>query len=281
MSKEFAKDYTVYELIAATIARNLDDGEIGYIGVGTGGKSVVLAIGVPFVACGLAQMTHAPNFVIFDSFTFNYKMDEVPSSLTESKILKWRSQARVETFTIDPCYIQVPKRWMKNGVTFSSGAQVDMYGNLNATVIGDYYKPKVRLIGSLAQPHQLANSRKSFIVQEHEKRAFVPKVDFITSVGYYDGPGGREKASLSTPKIMKVFTDLAVLGFDERTKRMKIESVHPGETAEKVQKNTGFELIIPNKVPVTEPPTVSDVNIMREKIDPRGLFLKPAELSVV
>lgn len=274
MSKTLRKDYTLYELLAVNVAKNLEDGELVHVGIAAGGKGAVMAVGVPMAAIGLAQLTHAPYLTMFMGHTFNPKLDEMPVVLTETAIARWRCQARIEMWGANPGLINNPDHL---GVTFSSGAQIDKYGNLNITVIGDYRKPKVRLIGCLAQPDQLANSRKSIILQEHQKRVFVDKVDFITSVGYYDGPDGRKKLGLRTDKMIRVFTDLAVLGFDDRTKLMKLESVHSGVTVGQVLENTGFDLIVPKKVPVTSSPTAEELDLLRRRIDPRRALLEPSE----
>lgn len=274
MGLSLGKDYTLYELLAVNVARNLEDGELVHVGIAAGGKGAVMAVGVPMAAIGLAQLTHAPSLTMFMGHTFNPKIDEMPVVLTETAIARWKCQARIEMWGSNPGLINNPDHL---GVTFSSGAQVDKYGNLNITCIGDYRKPKVRLIGCLAQPDQLANSRKSMILQEHQRRVFVDKVDFITSVGYYDGPDGRKKLGLRPDKIIRVFTDLAVLGFDDQTKLMKLESVHDGVTVDKVLENTGFEPIVPKKVPTTQPPTNEELDLLRRKIDPRRALLEPSE----
>jgi glutaconate CoA-transferase subunit B len=272
LSRKPVKDYTIYELLAVNVSKNLEDGDLVHVGIG--GKGAVMAVGVPMAAIGLAQLAHAPSLTMFMGHTFNPKIDEMPAVLTETAIARWKCQARIEMWGANPGLINNPDHL---DVTFSSGAQVDKYGNLNITVIGDYKKPKVRLIGCLAQPDQLANSRKSIILQEHQKRVFVDRVDFITSVGYYDGPDGRKKLGLRTDKLIRVFTDLAVLGFDDQTKLMKLESVHEGITVDKVLENTGFDLIVPKKVPTTPPPTAEELDLLRRRIDPRRALLEPSE----
>jgi glutaconate CoA-transferase subunit B len=108
---------------------------------------------------------------------------------------------------------------------------------------------------------------------DHERRNFVEKVDFISGVGYLDGPGARERVGLKRGGPCKVVTNMAILGFDPTTKRMRVESVHPDFTIDDVRKNTGFDLLTPDPVPQTPPPTVEEVRLIREKIDPKGVLI--------
>ncbi len=273
MGSDYSKDYSIEELMVVRLSHELRDGEVGFVGMGTGGRAFTLAVGIPLAAIGLAQMTHAPNFIVqMGSFT-NPRFDEVPASqfLTSSLALtRWRSEAYIPVWH--------PFELFKRGkidVAFASAAQIDKYGNLNITVIGDYHKPKVRLTGALLQPEHLILARRGeFIVIDHERRNFVEKVDFTTSVGYLDGYDSRERAGLIGGGPLKVVTNICVMGFDERTKRMRLESTHPGVSIEDVGRSTGFELLIPEKVPETERPTRKEVELLRNVIDPRGVFLR-------
>lgn len=273
MSKEYAKDYTVEELMTVRLAHELRDGEVGFVGMGTGGRAFTLAVGIPLAAVGLAQLTHAPDFIIQSGSFTNPKLTEVPASkyfITDRGVIDWRAEAFVPVYH--------PFELFKRGkidVGFVSGAQVDKYGNLNITVIGDYHKPKVRLIGTLLQTEHLTLARRGvMIIIDHEKRSFVEKVNYITAPGFIDGYDSRERAGLTTPGPWKVFTNKAILGFDARTKRMKLETVHPGVTVEEVQANTGFDLMFSGKAQETERPTVEEVSLLRNKVDPRGVLLR-------
>jgi len=263
------RDYTIEELITTAVARNLNDFEVGFVGIGTGGPAFILAVGIPIAAARLAKYTHAPNFVLMQGPVIDPELDFLPKSTMDRHLIEWKCKSQI------PCNdaLDIFKRG-KMDVGFVSGAQVDKYGNLNIIGIGDYKKPKIRLVGCLAQSDHCAYAGRTMIMMKHEKRRFVETVDMISGAGFLDGPGAREKAGLKGGGPGKVFTDLAVLGFDPESKRMCIESVHPGVTVEQVQNNTGFELIIPENVPVTPEPTAEELELIRTKVDPEGELLQ-------
>ena len=153
---------------------------------------------------------------------------------------------------------------------FLGAAQIDKYGNTNLSVIGEYSKPKVRLPGGAATAFATSVMPKTVIwVTRQSKRVFVEKVDFRTGVGYLEGGDSREKAG-AWPTTLRVVTNLAVYGFDEKTKLMKVESIHPGVTADLIRENTGFEIEIPQDVPTTEMPSEEDLRIIT-KLDPENI----------
>jgi acyl CoA:acetate/3-ketoacid CoA transferase beta subunit len=154
------------------------------------------------------------------------------------------------------------------GVGFLGGAQIDQYGNLNATCIGDYRKPKKRFPGSGGANVIASCAKRTLIIMKHEKRRFLERVDYITSPGYLNGGTSRADAGLTGGGPDKVITDLAVLGFDPESKRMMLVSVHPGVTVEQVVAETGFDLIVPSDVPETPPPTEVELSILRANISP-------------
>jgi glutaconate CoA-transferase subunit B len=153
-------------------------------------------------------------------------------------------------------------------------AQIDQYGNVNNSVIGDYHRPKVRLPGPAGIDNIPLCPRTQVILYSahHTKRTFVKKVDFITGAGFLGGGNDREKHGIpgkGGPRI--VITNLAVMDFEEHSKRMRLVSAHPGVTVDEVQQNTGFELIVPARVPTTEAPTANELRLLREVIDPLGI----------
>ena len=158
--------------------------------------------------------------------------------------------------------------------TFLGGAQIDMYGNINSTMVGtDFYHPKVRLPGSGGANDLASLCWQTLVITPHDKRHFVPKCDFLTTPGYLTGPGARELAGLppgSGP--FKVISTLALMGYDPETKRMRAESLHPGATKEEVIANTGFELLFADPLCVTPEPTDRELEIFREQVDPEGLI---------
>ena len=265
-----ADGYRIQELLAVEVARHLRDEEVVFIGIGTGGPAFIRAVGIPLAACRLAQLGHAPNLTPMLGPLIDPDLDTLPSSLRDDyELVHWPSKAQIpEQEALD-----VFKRG-KMDVGFVSGAQIDPYGNLNIVAIGDYANPKVRLVGPLAQTDHCAFAKRTFITMEHTRRQFVEKVDFISGVGYLDGPGAREKAGLRQGGPGLVFTDYCVLGFDEETRRMKLLSLHPGVALETVVGNTGFELIVPDEIERTPEPAPAQVELIRERIDPDGLLLE-------
>ena len=157
---------------------------------------------------------------------------------------------------------------------FLGAAQMDAYGNLNTTVIGDHTSPKVRLPGSGGGNDAGSLCWRTIILMRHDRRRFVEKIDFLTTPGYLTGPGAREEAGLPADSgPYQVISQLGVMGFDDETKRMKLISVHPGVTVEDVVENTGFELIIPDEVSETTPPTDEELRLLREEIDSAGIVI--------
>jgi glutaconate CoA-transferase subunit B len=159
--------------------------------------------------------------------------------------------------------------------TFLGGAQIDMYGNLNSTMVGsDLQKPKVRLPGSGGANDLASLCWKTLIITPHDKRRFVAKVDFLTTPGYLSGPGTREAAGLPpNTGPYKVISTLALMGYDAVTKRMQVESLHPGVTAEDIRNNTGFEILFADDLSVTSEPTDEELQILRTQVDPLGLII--------
>jgi glutaconate CoA-transferase subunit B len=159
---------------------------------------------------------------------------------------------------------------------FLGGAQIDQYGNLNSSFIGDADNPKVRLPGTGGANDIASLASKILVAMHHEKKRFVKKVDFITTPGYLEGGDSREKAGLIVGGVYKVITHLGLFGFDEETRRMRLEALHPGATVEQVQERTDFEMLIPDKIPVTDPPTEEELRILRE-LDPDQRYTTPKE----
>jgi acyl CoA:acetate/3-ketoacid CoA transferase beta subunit len=162
--------------------------------------------------------------------------------------------------------------WLDYG--FLGGAQIDKYGNLNTTYIGGTWDlPKVRLPGSGGANDVGSNCRHTIIIMRQEAHKFVDRVTFITTPGYLDGPGARERAGLPADSgPIKVISQLGVYGFDDETKLMKLESIHPGVTIDQIRDSTSFDLEIPDEVPETVPPTPQGVALLRE-LDPTGMAI--------
>lgn len=266
----YATDYTIDELMTAVITRDLQNDEIGFIGLGTGGRAFQVAVGIPFAASNLARMTHAPRYHILLGTMMDAQPDKMPDHFLESEeaILNWPCAARLTSGDIFDLF-----RTGKLGVGFVSGAQIDQYGNLNIVAIGDYHRPKARLVGALLQTEHMAFANRNIIPVDLSKRTFVPKVDFRSGVGFGEGGDSRAKYGLPGGGPKLIVTNMAVLDFEETTKRMRIQSIHPGFTIDQIKDNCGFELVIPKDVPLTEPPTKEQVDILRRVLDPKSLLM--------
>jgi len=254
---ENARDYTIDELMVVTLARQFRSEDI----VLNGTVSFI-----PVAAILLARATHAPGLTWVAGAV---GVDAQPEPLIGN--------------TLDPtmwkrCVMYLPQEHMWSYVhrgvleTFCiRGAQIDKYGNINNTVIGDYARPKVRLPGSAGMGDMGSLDKRIFIwTTTHTPRTFVERVDFRSCAGYLDGGDSRERLGLKNgPQL--VITNLCVMDFEPRSKHMRLKSVHPGVTVEEVQAQTGFPLIIPKEVPPTEPPTVEEIRLLREVIDPHGM----------
>ncbi|MFW9844394.1 MAG: CoA-transferase subunit beta, partial [Candidatus Thorarchaeota archaeon] len=157
-------------------------------------------------------------------------------------------------------------------VGFLGAAQIDEYGNLNTSYIGPYDAPKVKLPGSGGGNDIASSAKRLIIMMAHDKRKFLKKLDYMTSPGYLDGPGSREKYSLVGDGPEIVITDMCQMDFEPDTKKIRLKSVHPGFTVDDVKENVMFDLIIPDDVPTTEEPTQEQIDIMH-KLDPNGIYL--------
>ncbi len=261
MEKKYAKKFSLMELMAVAAAREIRDHEIVFAGTG-----------LPMLGSMLAQNTHAQNCVIvFEAGAVDCKLAHLPMSVGDPRTMRMASTA---TGLFDVFSSILQRGWIDVG--FLSGAQIDAYGNINATCIGDYHKPKVRFPGSGGSGDIACLSKRTIIIAVHEKRRFPERCDYITSPGWIDGPDGRKKAGLPWGGPEAIITTMGVLRFDEKTKRAYLASYHPSLTAEQVKENTGFDLDI-SRAKETEPPTESEIKILREKVDPELIFLKKGE----
>ena len=261
--KTLAKNYTLRELMACVAARQLKDG-----------KSVAVGTGLPLVSTMLAQLTNAPNLIIFfEAGAVAPQLQTLPISVGDSRTLY---KALFATGLVD---IMDTMRRGFIDYAFLGGAQIDKYGNLNSTMIGtDYQKPEVRFPGSGGANDFASLAWEVVIIMDrHGPRRFVEKVDFITSPGYLYGPGAREAEGLSEDTgPSRVITDLGLFDFEPESKRMRLIACHPGVTVDQIVKATGFELLIADEVGVTDPPTVEDLRLLHEVIDPKGFVFPKA-----
>jgi len=250
-------DYTPTELLATVASKLLEDG-----------KSVFVGTGLPMISGMLAQRTHAPNLLlIFEAGGIGPRVPALPISVGESKTFY---EAAAASSMHDVMSLS-QSGYVDYG--FLGAAMIDWYGNINTTVIGERDHPKVRLPGSGGGNDVGSFCWRTIILMRQEKRRFLKKVDFITTPGYLTGPGAREKAGLPAGAgPYRVITQLGLYGFDEATKRLKLLAVHPGVTIEQIQDNSEFEILIPDHVATTEPPTPEERGLLRE-IDPTGMAI--------
>ena len=251
-------DYNAMELMITVGARALVDG-----------SSVVVGTGAPCAAAMLAQRTHAPNLVIlFEAGGMAPQLRAAPLSVGDSRTFYKAIQATSMNTVMDAC-----SRGCVD-YAFVGGAQIDAYGNLNSTCIGDWSQPKVRFPGSGGANDLASLCRRTIVLTLQDRRRFTERVDFITTPGYLTGKGAREAAGLPADTgPYRVITNLAVLGYDEQSCRMKVFSIHEGHTREDVVENTGFDLLFADDVEITLRPTAEELRVLREEVDPDAIII--------
>ena len=244
------------ELMVCQAARQLRDGEVVFVG-----------IGLPNLACNLARRLHAPKLVlIYESGAVGADPKRLPISIGDPSLVS-NSLGVFSMFDVFNFYLQ---RGLID-VGFLQGVQIDRFGNLNTTVIGDYRHPKVRLPGSGGACEIAILAKRVFVIAPQSKRAFPERVDFITSPGFVDGPEGRRKLGLPGGGPVMVITNLGCYEFFDG--EMVLTSLHPGCTVEQVKENTGWDLRISPQLTTTEAPTDEELRIIREDLDPSHLFI--------
>ena len=252
-------DYTASELMIAASARELKGKRIVFVG-----------IGLPNIACNLAQRTVAPELeLVYEAGVYGARPSRLPLSIG------------------DPCLVtgarsvvpmpQLFQYYLQGGlidVGFLGVAQIDRYGNLNTTAIGPYESPKVRLPGSGGACEIALLARTVFIITRLSKRTFVDKLDFITSPGHLTGGDSRARLGSHGRGPVMVITDMGLFRFDDATREMTLTSLHPGCTVAGVQDKIAWPLQIAENLTVTDPPTTEELRIMREELDPTGMLRK-------
>jgi glutaconate CoA-transferase subunit B len=248
--------HTASELLAVMSARLLRDGQVVFAGVG-----------IPLLAATLAQRLHAPGLtILFEGGTIGAFVEpgKLPPSTNEQRCTRRANMVLSSTDVL----LLLQRGYVDIG--FMGGAQIDRYGNLNSSFIGDPQHPATRLPGT-GGGNDIASLTQMIVAMKHEKRRFVDRVGFVTSPGFLAGGASRREAGLIAGGMYRVVTDLGLLGFDERSKEMALLALHPGVTAEEVQANTGFELLISRDLPVTDPPTENELAVLRH-LDPDRVY---------
>ncbi len=250
--------YNASELMAYTAARVLEDK-----------KAVFVGTGLPIIVASFAQKTYAPSLlIVFEAGGIGPRIRALPISVGDSRTF----YQAVAASSMHDVMSSAQAGYIDYG--FLGAAQIDMYGNINTTIIGSHEKPKVRLPGSGGANDVASFSHRLIIIMRQRANSFVNKLDFLTTAGYLTGPGARERAGLPEDTgPYRVITQLAVYGFDDTTKRMNLISIHPGINIDQIRANSEFEILVPEEVGLTPEPTEEDCRILRE-LDPLGISLK-------
>jgi glutaconate CoA-transferase subunit B len=221
--------------------------------------SCFVGIGLPSTAANLAQRTCAPDLVlIYESGTIDTRPRRLPLSIGDGELA-----LTAQTVVGVP---EIFNYWLQPGridVGFLGAAQIDRYANINTTVLGDYRQPKVRLPGAGGAPEIAASCKEVVVIVRHRARTLVDRVDFVTSVGYGDGPGHRERLGLRGRGPVMVITDLGVLEPDPQTCELMLTSVHPGVDLDRIGEETGWPLRRRDPLATTAPPTEEELTALR------------------
>ncbi len=256
-------EYTAAELMTINSARLLRDGDVVFVGVG-----------LPNLACNLARRTHAPNlYMIYEAGVIGARPARLPLSIGDPTLVSGAA-AVCSMYDVFTLYLQRGNV----DVGFLGGAQIDRYGNINATVIGDYSHPKVRLPGSGGSMEIAAWANRCYIMTPHQKRRFPETVDFQTSAGFCYSGRSRQEAGVCGGGPRAVVTNLGILepagsGGPAAEGELILTALHPGVTVADAQANTGWALQVAAELRFTEPPTIEELRILREELDPNKIYL--------
>jgi glutaconate CoA-transferase subunit B len=250
--------YSSSEMMIINAARLLRDGDVVLVGVGQ-----------PNLACNLARRTHAPDLVmIYEAGVIGAQPARLPLSIGDPTLVSG-ALSICSMYDLFAFYLQ---RGLVD-VGFMGGAQIDRFGNINATVIGEYKRPKVRLPGSGGSKEIAAWANRCILMTPHQKRRFPERVDFQTSAGFLSGRHARIAANLRGGGPQAVVTDLGILEPDDNDELI-LTFLHPGKSVENVKANTGWDIKIHHELQITKPPTAEELRILREELDPSGIYLK-------
>ena len=241
--------WTYTELMTVAAARLLDDDDVCFVG-----------IGLPSAACNLARLTHAPRItLVYESGTIGTRPGVLPLSIGDGELC----ETALSTVSVPEIF----RYWLQGGrisVGFLGAAQIDRHCNLNTTVVGAYNKPRVKLPGAGGAPEIASSCREVFVVLPQSPRAFVARLDFVTSFGHGEGGDHRARLGLTTKGPTKVITDLCILEPDPDTKELAVTSLHPGVSADQVRAATGWPVHFAAQVGETAPPTDHELAVLRD-----------------
>jgi len=250
-------DYSKNELMIVSASRALRGSRVVFVGVG-----------LPNIACNLARRSHSPEMeLVYESGVFGAQPARLPLSIGDPTLV---SGATSVTSMAD-----LFMYYLQGGlvdVALLGGAQIDRFGNLNTTVIGDYDRPKVRLPGSGGACEIAINAKKIFMIMRLKRRAFVDKIDFLTSPGHLEGGNSRERMDYPGAGPDLVITDRALFSFDNPEREMMLVELGPGESVESIQEEVGWDLRVSEKLKDMPQPETADLAIIREQLDPTGMY---------
>jgi glutaconate CoA-transferase, subunit B len=240
---------TPAEIMTVAAARLLHDDDVCFVG-----------IGLPSAACNLARLTHAPRItLVYESGTIGTRPAVLPLSIGDGELC----ETALTTVSIP----EVFRYWLQGGrigVGFLGAAQIDRHANLNTTVVGRYERPEVKLPGAGGAPEIASCCREVFVVLPHSKRAFVERLDFLTSFGHGDGGTHRARLGLSTKGPTRVITDLCILQPEAETRELTVTSLHPGVGVDDVRRATGWPVRFATDLDETAPPTADELAVLRD-----------------
>jgi glutaconate CoA-transferase subunit B len=244
-----ASDFNPREMMSIAASRFLTSDDVCFVG-----------IGAPSAACNVARLTHAPDItLIYESGTLGTAPDVLPLSIGDPELC----QTALVTVSVPEMF----RYWLQGGhvtIGFLGAAQLDKFGNINTTVIGDYHKPKTRLPGAGGAPEIATSAQKIYITMAQSKRGLVETIDFMTSVGHGTGGDYRERMGISTAGPVLLITDLAIWEPDPVTKEFTVMSMHQGVTREMVQETCGWTVKFADTLAETPPPTALELSTLRD-----------------
>ncbi len=254
-----SNSYTLREMMAIVAAREIEDGDIVFCGTG-----------ISMLAAMAAKHISAPHSTIFfETGAIDSQLEEVPLAVADPRVM---FGAAVNGSLADAFGYMQNRLTGGRVIGILGAAQIDPYGNLNSTVIGDYRKPKVRFSGSGGACDVGAFVHRTIIFMQHEKRKFVPQLDYLTCPGWLDGPDGRKKAGLPEGGPAAVVTNMAVMRFDDKSRKMYLAGCYPGISTEQVQDRMGFAVDLSRAQPVAAP-SENELAVLRNYCDPQRLIL--------
>ena len=270
-----ATDFTLNELLVANLARDLNDGELGFTGLATGSAAALYATAIPLVAMELARRLHAPDLtVLLAGWVHNpdlSALDELPDAEFDERLRDLPCESQLLTY---PGQFSLRRGNISFG--FGSGVQIDSVGNINSVCIGDHARPKVRLVGPILLPEHFSMFGREYVMMpRHDSRTIVGKVDYVAGVGYPGGIEGRKALGIVRGGPELVITPKCIFDFEKAAGRMKVRSIHPGVDIDDLRASTGFDLGDLSSIPRTRAPTPQELRIIREEIDPRGILIGP------